>query len=206
MESSKISAWEGTAIDHFLMSGDPTPPDIPQADEEETDAKNNQQSEIDWHGHRIPNTEGSVEDISAVGRRKHIRKRPEKNRQILNREEKPTQTYHWETKKIGKGLGFEYFPDRNCDEQSQEGGSDRKKKNGGNHSAPDDLRKIGQKCRKDDRNSGVAAPNRIAPEVLANIRSSKGLGDSNFYTWGIPSFPYVLMTTKVTSSAKLYPF
>jgi hypothetical protein len=69
------------------VSYDPTPLDISQADEKESYAENNQQCEIDQHGHRITNAEGAMENVGAVSRRKHVRKRPEKNRQTLNREE-----------------------------------------------------------------------------------------------------------------------
>ena len=69
------------------VSYDPTPLDISQAHEEESYGENNQQCEIDRHGHHISNTEGSMENVSAVGRRKHVGKRPEKNRQTFNREE-----------------------------------------------------------------------------------------------------------------------
>ena len=71
----------------IFISYDPTPLNISQADEEETYGENNQQCEIDQHGHRISNAEGAVENVGAVGRRKHVGKRPEKNRQTFNREE-----------------------------------------------------------------------------------------------------------------------
>ena len=72
---------------NISISYDPTPLNISQANKEEPYGENNQQCEINQHGHRISNAEGAVENVGAIGRRKHVGKRPEKMRQTFNREE-----------------------------------------------------------------------------------------------------------------------
>jgi hypothetical protein len=69
------------------ISYNPTLLDISQADKEKSDTEDNKQSEINRYGDRTTNAEGTMKNVYAVRRRKHVGKRSEKNGQTLDRKD-----------------------------------------------------------------------------------------------------------------------